>query len=411
MTVTDGEFNASLPREGLAFLHVQQTVRDFERERSARMQREVMHVEGQTLDLSMPKKRDVKDQGQGATNNQQVTSVGSQGPAVGSHLHGLATTAYAPPPPPAHSKGPITKTDPYRITSSALEQMGASGGFALRASTPQYPPRSTPPSQNARPPTGGSIMQGTPLLNAPLSTNSHLALPPSSIPSLQQVARATDGLLRPALQGRDLSGSITQGTPIVLIKDGPSPHPADRHGDRTGPVYDHASTLGFYKTTAPSQTSSLSSSGVGSATASSGGAGTAPGRVSYQQAEQQLTANHRQQIILSDYLTSQQMVIDRPGREPRSRGDQREVLTPHPQPPVTPGAPRESGPPRDSGPQSRASDRGAVPGPPASHVIYPYPSHAFMPKMTYIDQPLHPYLPTSSSAALTAPHNSQVLLA
>lgn len=173
MNQSDVEYNASLPREGLAFHQVQQAVRDYEREQTARRaHREVVPVEGQTLDLSMPKKRD------------------------------SSTPQPYGAPPTAHNKDSQLK--PQQQQHYRSDPMAG-----MRAPAP-YPPRSTPPAQNnATRPLGGSIMQGT-----PFSPQMSLQVP------------RTDGLLRPAVhQGRSesMAGSITQGTPI-LVKDHSSPY-------------------------------------------------------------------------------------------------------------------------------------------------------------------------------------------
>ena len=187
--------------------------------------------------------------------------------------------------------------EPYRSTDPMA---GYSTG--MRAPAP-YPPRSTPPTQSARP-SGGSIMQGTSLVATPTPR--------------------TEGLLRPVAQGRDVGGSITQGTPILVKETG---HPS----------YEGASPMGYYKNSLP----------VGQ-----------PTRMPYQ-TDPQLCSR---QIILSDYLLSQQMVGQNSGR-------------------------REQAPP-----SSRANER-----PPPPHVVYQYrpPSPMYVQKMAYME-PHHPYPPHSS---------------
>ena len=359
-TTSEAEYNANLPREGLWLM-----AHGFERERSARMHRDVLPVEGQTLDLSMPKKRESKD---APANNQSS----AQGGGTGGHVHGIPSYA---PPPPAHSKGPVGKPDQYRNPPVSMEQM-SSYPAGIRTPTPQYPPRSTPPSQNSRPPLGGSIMQGTPL-NAPSAT-----LPPSSMPSLQHVGRS-DGLLRPALQGRDIGGSITQGTPIVVVKDAsPSalpPHSGERHNEKGIPAYERASPLSYYKGVPGGQ-------GQPQPPSQPSGA-----RIPYP-ADQQLT-NNRQQIIMNDYFTSQQM-MDRapPGRGERPR--EREPLPSHPSAPQNPQG-------------SRPNDRVGPGPPPPPHVMYSYAPHSqmYMPKMAYMDAPHLGYLPPSTVPSPAPPHS------
>lgn len=178
MGQSDVEYHSSLPREGLAFHQVQQTVRDFEREREQNARRASLHrevvPEGQTLDLSMPKKRE--------SSTPQSQTYGA--------------------PPQAHNKDSQQKQQQPQQQHYRHDMMPG-----MRAPAP-YPPRSTPPTSNNQPrPLSGSIMQGTPL----------------SSQVLQQAPR-TDGLLRPAIhpgRGESMGGSITQGTPI-LIKDHPS---------------------------------------------------------------------------------------------------------------------------------------------------------------------------------------------
>lgn len=311
---TDPEFNANLPREGLAFHHLQQAYMERDRARlhrdmmpadvQARLHRDVMPSDGQTLDLSMPKKRD---------SGKDCGPTGHQAPP-----HSHSPLSYAPPPH-AHSK---TEKGSYRNTPTPVEQMpGYLAG--MRAPAP-YPPRSTPPAQNSLRPIGGSIMQGTPLVASP-----------STQPISLQVPR-TDGLLRPAVVGREsMGGSITQGTPIKDL-------------DRGQPHYD------YYKNMPASQGQ--------------------PTRLPYPPDPQ----SYSRQIILSDYLLSQQMQPDR-----NSAGGRKERETIHPpQMPVT----------------SRPSDR---PPPPSSHTLYQYRPPSPMYKMPYGIESHH-YPAHSSGSVVTA---------
>lgn len=328
---TDAEFGANLPREGLAFHHLQQAYMERDRARlhrdlvppegQARLHREMLPSDGQTLDLSMPKKRDSGKDG-----------VGVHPAPPPSH----SPLSYAPPAS-AHSKS--GKDGPYRNTPTPVDQMpGYMAG--MRAPAP-YPPRSTPPAQNSLRPMGGSIMQGTPLVASP----SNQAMP-------LQVPR-TDGLLRPAVSGRDsMSGSITQGTPIVgKDMDGrgaPGPHAPH-------PSYD------YYKNMPASQPG-----------------GQPPGaRLPYPPDPQ----SYSRQIILSDYLLSQQMQPDRNSGAGRK---EREAMSLAPQMPAT----------------SRPSDR--PPPPPSSHAMYQYRPPSPMYKVPFGIESHHAY-PAHSSGSVVTP--------
>jgi len=287
------------------------------------MHRDVVPVEGQTLDLSMPKKRDTGG-------HPPPSAHGS------SHGHGGAQSSYAPPPP-AHSKTPgkdmhpqqhyLQRNPPQTIL---LDQPGAGYPPSMRA---PYPPRSTPPSQNSnRGPSsgGGSIIQGTPI---------------SSAMSQLQVPR-TDGLLRPAaISGRDsMSGSITQGTPMVVSKDG---------------AYE-----AYYKGGPPGRVPDTRM----------------PVSTSYQM-DPRLNS---QAIMMNDYLLSQQMAERNSGgvrrdREPSMGGG----MPPQPQILVS----------------SRASDRSAPPQQPAHPTaMYQYrpPSPMYIQKLPYGPEGHHGYPPHSS---------------
>ena len=283
----------------------------------------------------MPKKRDVKDTaptpsaGNGSLEDCyffQIDLTLSDRYSGSSHSHSNAPS-YGPPPP-AHSK--MVK-EQYRSPAGIDPMTGYSTG--MRAPAP-YPPRSTPPSQNSRP-SGGSIMQGTSLV-APQSL-SQQGPPP--------LAR-TEGLLRPVAQGRDVGGSITQGTPI-LVKD-------------AGGHQQYETPMNYYKNSLAAPSGSVS-------------------RMPYQ-TDPQLCS--RQQIILSDYLLSQQMVGQNSGRRDRE----------------------QQGPP-----PSRPNERPPPPPPPPSHVVYQYrpPSPMYVQqKMPYMDSH-HPYPPHSGGP--TAPMQPQSL--
>lgn len=291
------------------------------------MHRDVVPVEGQTLDLSMPKKRD--------------TGGGHPPPSThgSSHGHGGAQSSYAPPPP-AHSKTPGKDMHPQQHYQQRnppqtilLDQPGAGYPPSMRA---PYPPRSTPPSQNSnRGPSsgGGSIIQGTPMSNAM---------------SQIQVPR-TDGLLRPAaMSGREsMSGSITQGTPIVVSKE----------------QYES-----YYKGGPPSRV-------------------TIDPRMPVSTSAYQMDPRlNSQAIMMNDYLLSQQMAERNSGgvrrdREPSMGGG----MPPQPQILVS----------------SRASDRSAPPQQPAHPTaMYQYrpPSPMYIQKLPYGPEGHHGYPPHSSGA-------------
>ena len=321
------EYSASLPREGLAFHQVQQTI--FERER-ARMNRD---VEGQTLDLSMPKKRDNKD---------QLAPPSAQGPPYGH--------SPSPYPPPAHSKTSKEQQQQqqqqqqhYRGPPTSVDPMtGYPAG--MRAPAP-YPPRSTPPTQNSSRPSGGSIMQGTPLVASPSA---------NSLPVLQ-VPR-TDGLIRPAVQSRDsLTGSITQGTPII-VKDLDA-----RSGPPSGAHSSHPAYEAYRGMPTPQQPGP-------------------PPRMQYQPDPQSYS---RQIILSSDYLLSQQMMD-------RNSGQRRDMMPLQPQIQAT----------------SRPSDR---PPPPPSHTAYPRrpPSPMYVQKLPYGMDSHHGYPPHSSGGGVAPQHQQQ----
>ena len=322
MNQSDVEYNASLPREGLAFHQVQQAVRDYEREQNARrasMHREVVPVEGQTLDLSMPKKRD------------------------------SSTPQPYGAPPTAHSKDSQLKQQQQQQQQQHYRSDPMTG---MRAPAP-YPPRSTPPAQNnATRPLGGSIMQGT-----PFSPQVSLQVP------------RTDGLLRPAVhQGRNesMAGSITQGTPI-LVKDHSSP-------------YEQAG-LSYYKI--PPQSSSPSPSQPGSG---GGGGGGQQRGAQYSSDPQQFSSR---QIILTDYLLSQQM----PERNSNANS----------------GSRRDREPPLSQQQLQRPNDRGPPqlqPGQPSLYQPYRPPSPMYLPgRGPYGMEPVHHgYPPHSGSGNSSGGH-------
>lgn len=217
----------------------------------------------------------------------------------------------------------------------------------MRAPAP-YPPRSTPPTQTSSRPSGGSIMQGTPLSVSP-STNAIPVLP------------RTDGLIRPTVQGRDsLTGSITQGTPIVTKE-------LDARSAPPGPHPSHPAYEAYYR---------------GLSTSAQPSSGPPVPRLAYQTPDPQ--SYSRQMILSSDYLLSQQMV----DRNSGGRRD-RDPLPLPPQIPVT----------------SRPSDR----PPPISHAAYPHrsPSPMYVQKPPYGMDPHHGYPPHSSGGSAAAASQQQ----
>lgn len=343
------EYSASLPREGLAF----------------RIHRDVVPVEGQTLDLSMPKKRDA---------NPPPSLPPSHGGSSHSHggSGGSQPSSYAPPPL-AHSKPGVGKEHPGQAQhyqrnppTVLLDQSYSAAG--MRA--PSYPPRSTPPSQQGAsrgPPVGGgSIMQGTPLIQQSGSSSSLNSIP------------RTDGLLRPAVPGRDpsISGSITQGTPMVKDLDGragPLPHPAAAYesyykGGQGGGGHPPQGSSSSIRMGDPKMTGPVYASD--------------PQFVS-------------REIILSDYLLSQQMANRNSGGGGGSGGS-----SGHPG--------RRDREPLPVTTASRPGERGGappLPSHPASLYQYRPPSPMYVQKLPYGLDPHHGYPPHSSSGPSGQPQH------
>jgi hypothetical protein len=200
----------------------------------------------ETLDLSLPRKRDSSPPTAGSSHSQYREPASSF-----HHLRGNPNAVkqeyHAPPPAHLGSKktpnpDPYFRGDPRQITTSPVvygadgRPLSSQSPHSLQRSTAQSPSLARPGSgggapvrtvanmqYGSRPPPTGGITSGAPLRAAPVSPRSSGAVP---------------------MAGRPLGGSITQGTPVnqaggryeSLVRMSP----ADKVGSITHgtPVYD-----------------------------------------------------------------------------------------------------------------------------------------------------------------------------